>query len=188
MAAAPQNDVTIEGMMGGLPGIRQFGLNTNQPVNLSGFTVDSSGNASGTKSPIVDSTAATLTLTAAQSGSTVLLDRAAGTIVTLPAPSVGLGFTFIVNTAVTSNNHKVITDAGTTFLLGGVVMTEAADTNAGLGALFNGTSHIAILMNGTTTGGIIGTAFNVYCITATQWAIEGIVAGSGTLATCASTT
>lgn len=171
-----------------LPGL--FG----QTLDLGGgLLVDSSGNVTfpgnmtGGRMPIIDSTAATLTLTAAQSGSVVLLDRAAGTTVTLPAPAVGLTFSFVVNTSVTSNNHKVITDAGTTFILGGVVMTEAADTNAGLAALFNGTTHISILMNGSTTGGLIGTCFNVYCVTATQWAIEGIVAGSGTLATCAST-
>lgn len=144
------------------------------------------GNFKGASTPIIDSSAATLTLTAAQSGSLVLLDRAAGTTVTLPAPVVGLNFSFVVNTSVTSNNHKVITDAGTTLILGGVAMGEAAGTTT-LEALFNGTTHISILMNGTTTGGLIGTFFNMTCITATQWAIEGIVAGSGTLATPAST-
>lgn len=183
----------IEGV-GGIPLVQQYGsFNTNKPVNFSGFQVDTSGNvtlpgtAIGGKSNFIDSNAATLTLTAAQSGSLVGLDRAAGTTVTLPAPAVGLNFNFTVITSVTSNNHKVITDAGTTLILGGVIMTEAADTNAGLGSLFNGTTHISILMNGTTTGGLIGTTFNLTCVTATQWAISGIVAGSGTLATCAST-
>lgn len=189
-----------------LPGILSNNLNSDKAGNLkapTGSTANidysrSSGlwtaptggiaglNLGGT-SNVIDSNAATLALTAAQSGSLIMLDIASGTTVTLPAPVVGLTFSFVVKTAVTSNNHKVITDAGTTLILGGVVMTEAADTNAGLGALFNGTSHISILMNGTTTGGIIGTFFNMTCITATQWAIEGIVAGSGTLATCAST-
>lgn len=41
--SAPQNDQTIEGMNGGLPGVRQFGLNTNQPVNFSGFQIDATG-------------------------------------------------------------------------------------------------------------------------------------------------
>lgn len=188
----------IEGP-GGLPLVRDFGLNTKKASNLAGFLVDASGNVTipgtlniagvqqGQLNNVIDSSAATLTLTAAQSGSTIQLDRAAGTTVTLPAPVIGLNYSFLVQTSVTSNNHKVITDAGTTLILGGVVMTEAADTNAGLGALFNGTTHISILMNGTTTGGLIGTAFNMTCVTATQWYIEGIVAGSGTLATCAST-
>lgn len=188
----------VETAPGGLPLIGNQGYRSNKDFTLGGSAVFDMSASSGTfKFPtgsvtnayanVIDSSTATLTLTAAQSGSTVLLDRAAGTTVTLPAPVVGLQFSFVVATAVTSNNHKVITDAGTTFILGGVVMTEAADTNAGLGALFNGTTHLAILMNGTTTGGIIGTAFNLTCVTSTQWAIEGIVAGSGTLATCAST-
>lgn len=170
-----------------LPGLFSQTIDVN-----GGFTVDSSGNVvapgtvTGGKIPLIDSTAATLALTAAQSGSLVLLDRAAGTTVTLPAPAVGLNFSFVVNTSVTSNNHKVITDAGTTFILGGVAMGEAAGTTT-LEALFNGTTHISILMNGTTTGGLIGTFFNLYCVSATQWAIEGIVAGSGTLSTPAST-
>lgn len=146
-----------------------------------------SGNIQGGKQPVINPSGATLTLTAAQSGSIVTLNAATGVTITLPAPVIGLNYTFTVTTSVTSNNHKVITDAGTTLILGGVVMTEASDTNAGLAALFNGTTHIAILMNGTTTGGLIGTTFNMYCVTATQWNIEGIVAGSGTLATCAST-
>jgi hypothetical protein len=178
-----------------LPGVKLNGLNSNKAVNLNGAKIDTSGNLTlptgktilGSGVNVIDSTAATLTLTAAQSGSLVLLDRAAGTTVTLPAPAVGLNFSFVVSTSVTSNNHKVITDAGTTLILGGVTMVEAADTNSGLAALFNGTTHISILMNGTTTGGLIGTFFNVYCVTATQWVIEGIVAGSGTLSTCAST-
>lgn len=43
--ALPQNGTTIEGMAGGVPGVRTFGLNTNQASNLAGFLVDTSGNA-----------------------------------------------------------------------------------------------------------------------------------------------
>lgn len=190
---------TVEASVGGLPILSDVGqYRSNKDIALGGGANFDMSNSSGSfKFPtgvvtgqymnVIDSSAATLTLTAAQTGSLVLLDRAAGTTVTLPAPVVGLNFSFAVSTSVTSNNHKVITDTGTTLILGGVTMVEAADTNSGLAALFNGTTHISILMNGSTTGGLIGTFFNVYCVTATQWAIEGIVAGSGTLATCAST-
>jgi hypothetical protein len=173
---------------------KSVGLQTNVPLIFGGQITHNASvifgngaNIQGVSVPIIDATAATLGLTASQANSIILLDRAAGVTVTLPPPAIGLNFSFAVKTAVTSNNHKVITDAGTTLILGGVTMTEAADTNAGLGALFNGTTHVSILMNGTTTGGIIGTFFNLTCVTATQWVIEGIVAGSGTLATCAST-
>lgn len=167
------------------------GINTALPiVSTSTLTVNgitNTGTSVGNKISIQASGGATRTLTAANSGSLNLLDAATGVTYTLPAPSVGLVYRFLVTTSVTSNNHKVITDAGTTLILGGVTMIEAADTNSGLAALFNGTTHVSILMNGTTTGGLIGTYFELYCVSATQWAIQGIVAGSGTLATCAST-
>ena len=128
----------------------------------------------------------TKTLLAPQSGSTILLDTATGSVVTLPAPTVGLRFTFIVSVTVTSNSHKVITNAGTVYMVGMVALMEAAATSA-VGCLFNGTSHVAITMNGTTTGGIIGTRFTLECISTTVWELSGLVAGSGSLTTPAAT-
>lgn len=125
---------------------------------------------------------ATRTLTQQQSGSTILMDTAAGSVVTLPAPKVGLRFTFIISTTVTSNSHKIITDAGTTFMVGMLGLMEAAATTA-LGALFDGTANVACTMNGTTTGGIKGTRITLECISASVWEISGLVAGSGSLST-----
>jgi hypothetical protein len=51
---------------------------------------------------------ATVTLTAAESGTTQIFDRAAGIVYTLPAPVPGMTFDFFVKTSVTSNAHKVI--------------------------------------------------------------------------------
>ena len=124
----------------------------------------------------------TKTLTQAQSGSTILLDTASGSVVTLPAPKVGLKYTFVVSTTVTSNSHKIITDAGTTFLVGMLALLEASAA-AALGALFDGTANVACTMNGTTTGGIKGTRITLECISATVWEISGLVAGSGSLST-----
>ena len=124
----------------------------------------------------------TKTLTAPQSGSTILLDTASGSVVTLPVPKVGIKFTFIVSVTVTTNSHKVITDASTTYMVGMVALMEAAATTA-VGCLFDGTGNIAITMNGTTTGGIKGTRFTVECISATVWEISGLIAGSGSLST-----
>lgn len=130
---------------------------------------------------VISGQGATATLTAAQSGSIVLFDRAAGIVYTLPAPTAGLNFTFLVTVSVTSNNYKVITDAGTTLLIGAV--TEA--TSGGAASVFvgNGTTHIATLMNGTTTGGLQGTALYFYATGTAQWAVDGINVASGTIAT-----
>src|SRR5579864_5291642 len=184
--AAPTAGSTLEGGIGGLPLVAAQGLNTNKAVNFSGFGVDISGNVTlpagktilGSGVSVLAKTT-TAVLTAAQSGSLVLWNAAAGFTITLPAPAVGLNFSFGVQVSVTSSNHKLITDAGTTFLLGGIVMIESADTNSGLGAAMDGSSNVAITMNGSTTGGLIGTFFNAYCISATQWMVEGIVYGSG---------
>ncbi len=42
--AAPDASTTLEGAVGGLPQVKTAGLNTNQAVNFSGTTVDTSGN------------------------------------------------------------------------------------------------------------------------------------------------
>jgi len=135
----------------------------------------------------ISGSGATVTLGQDQSGSVILMDRAAGIVFTLPAPKVGLKYTFIVNTAVTSNSYKIITDSSTVFLQGTVMMgLEATTPGATAGPkLFsgNGTTHVAITQNGTTTGGLKGTRITVECITSTVWEVSGIVLGSGTIAT-----
>lgn len=131
------------------------------------------------------------TLTAQQTGSTVLFNAAAGFTVTLPAPVIGLRFRFLVTVTNTSVNHKIITDAGTTFLKGEpmhyVDATTPSATAGPKGFNYDGSTHIACLMNGTTTGGLFGTDIQVYCYSATQWLISGNIICSGTIATSAST-
>jgi hypothetical protein len=129
---------------------------------------------------VLDLTAST-TLTGEQSGAVVLLDAAAGLTVTLPTPAIGLVYTFIVKTTVTSNAYKIITDAATTFLLGSVGVPIAAGTQALFFA--NGTSHRSVNMNGSTTGGLLGGIIAFTCIDATQWQVNGNLEGSGTVAT-----
>jgi len=131
------------------------------------------------------------TLIAAQSGSTCCWDAAAGFTYTLPAPVVGLVFDFVVTVTNTSSNHKVITDAATTFLKGSVFQT-VEDTTPGATAgpkdfLLNGSTHVAVTMNGTTTGGLFGTRLRCQCISSTVWLVTGYVKGSGTIATPAAT-
>ena len=130
-------------------------------------------------------------LTAAQSGSLCLWDAAAGFLYTLPAPVVGLWFEFEVTVTATSVTHKVITDAGTTLIIGAImaslIATTPSSTAGPFAFSFNGTTHIACAMNGTTTQGIIGSRLRLDCINATQWAISGLTIGSGSITTPAST-
>lgn len=126
--------------------------------------------------------AATRTLLPRESGALVLFDRAAGIVYTLPAPVVGMTFEFATTVTITSNAAKIITNAATVFLLGTVdiLINTSATTLAALG---NGTSHVALSSNGTTTGGVQGDRYRVVAISTTQWLIEGQVSGSGSIAT-----
>lgn len=128
--------------------------------------------------------AATATLTADDSGALCVLDRAAGVVATLPAAATGLWFDFYVKTSVTSNAYKVITAAATTFLHGQLISVDTDSSNAlAYDQVGNGTTHVAVNMNGTTTGGLIYTRFRLVCISATQWVIDGHNFGSGSVAT-----
>lgn len=136
--------------------------------------------ATGLHREVIAEAVATRTLLPEESGSLCLFDRAAGVVYTLPAPVKGMQFEFDVSVAVTSNAHKVITDAATTFLLGAVIAGNL--TVAASGDIFqaNGTTHVAISMNGTDTGGLIGGRIKFTAISSTVWYVEGLVVGSGT--------
>ncbi len=130
---------------------------------------------------VVSGQGATATLTAAQSGSTVLFDRPAGIVYTLPPPVVGMYFACVITASITSNNAKIITDAGTTLLIGSVFNAVAAGT--GTEFIANGSTHIAMTQNGTTSGGLIGSMFWLNCVSTTLWAVSGTILGSGTIIT-----
>lgn len=175
-----------------VPVVREQGLKTNKSVTVAGSAnFDASGSTgtfkfpSGASSGMVSATlsgqGATATLTAAQSGGVIYFDRAAGITYTLPVPVVGLNYTFVVTTSVTSNNHKVITDAGTTLLIGQLSNVVAAGTATGF--IANGSTHIAVTQNGTTTGGLVGSWINFICVSSTLWIVDGVTLGSGTVAT-----
>lgn len=140
---------------------------------------------SGGRTPnIISGSGATVQLTAAQSGSLVLFDRAAGIVFTLPAPQVGLEYTFVSTVTVTSNASKVITDAGTTLIAGTIL--AASDNLASKSFVGNGTTHLAVTQaaaSSNSTGGIIGSWVSLKCVTTTQWNAIGQVVASATPAT-----
>lgn len=127
---------------------------------------------------------ATRTLLKEESGVVCLFDRAAGIVYTLPSDAaIGSTFEFRTTVSVTSNAAKVITGAATQFLVGGVISGSATIAEGGGFWAANGSTHVAISSNGSTTGGLIGDAYTVTRISSTQWAIEGIISGSGTIVT-----
>lgn len=139
------------------------------------------------RKPVISGVGATRTLNDSESGSVCLFDRAAGIVYTLPTAKPGMYFDFIVTTSVTSNAAKVITAAGTELLVGGYTNVDTDTSNAVAAFDGNGSTHVAVSMNGTTTGGLQGTKLRFTCLSSTRWMVEGIVRGSGTVATAFAT-
>jgi hypothetical protein len=132
---------------------------------------------------IIDITSSTATLGRNQSGSIVRFDRAAGIVITLPTARAGLWYDFLVKTSVTSNVYSVVA-AGATKVSGTLVN---AKTNAASKSFVgNGSTHVKVSMNGTTTGGLAGTYFRAFC-DGTAWRINGENLASGSEATPFST-
>lgn len=132
------------------------------------------------KQPI-NVTAATLTVDRDNhAGTVVTLNRAAGITVTLPA-STGKGdeYDFYVGTTVSSNS-TIIKVANSTDILQGVVhlTTDIAGTSMPTSATSD-----TITMNGSTTGGVIGSWVKVKDVALGFWRLEGGLICTGTEAT-----
>ena len=153
---------------------------------------DSQQTVTGKLTPVIASTAATVTLTAAQSGSTFLFDRSSGVSYTLPTPVVGLTYNFIT-TVLQTSGANVVTSVSAVFQLGTIYMFsgEHVTPSSTLGPYQfagNGTSHVKTTTNGTTTGGGAGGWLTYTCLSATLWYVEGLVnSPSGSCATPFST-
>ena len=132
---------------------------------------------------LISGQGATRSLNVNESGATCLFDRAAGIVYTLPVAVPGTYFDFAVTTTVTSNAAKVITGAGTELLIGSLVNVDTDTSNAVAAWTGNGSTHVAVSMNGTTTGAVAGTRLRVTCLSSTRWMVEGVIQGTGVVAT-----
>lgn len=131
-------------------------------------------------------TGATLAPAAADSGTFYSMNRAAGVVVTLPAPVVGLEYEFFVATTFTGT-FEIDTDAGTTFLLG-MVMNGVEDTTPAANPgpkrySANGTNITKYKADADTKGRLLGTRLVFTCISSTIWRVSGEAQSAGTIAT-----
>ena len=78
----------------------------------------------------VEDVTATNEITAAESGKTFFLNSATEFVSTLPAPSAGLNYTFIVKAAPSGANYTVVTNGGADILIGMVTCATADDLGA----------------------------------------------------------
>lgn len=120
-------------------------------------------------------------------GAVVVLNRAAGVTVTLPAASgTGDMYKILVGTTVSSNSD-IIQVANSSDTMVGHIATGLTTGAAGadFGEAIGGTDD-TLTMNGTTTGGIKGSYVEVQDVAANVWLVQGNLVGSGTLATSVS--
>lgn len=157
----------------------------NRTVIPVGLSVGASG--SEVAQPVVGAgiaAGATKTLTeAAHNGSLILLDTAAGSVVTLPA-STGKGavYRFMVSVLATSNSH-IVKVANSTDVMKGMVFSRD-DTSDNAVSFFTGASDDTITLNRTTTGSVVvGEYIEIEDYAAGFFRVNGFIANTGTPAT-----
>lgn len=125
-------------------------------------------------------------LTADESGSLILMDATDTITVRLPTPAAGMVFEFLTTISVTSSDvHKIITKTiATEFFHGGIDSSSTAVAEGGdTFTAVVGDSFVAITSNGSTTGGLLGQKLTFTGMSSTEWAVSGLLCGTGTLAT-----
>lgn len=133
------------------------------------------------QSGLVNATASTLAVTAAEhAGRVVTLNRAGGIAVTLPAATgSGNKYTFIVGTTFTTSGTIKVT--GNDTMVGNALLAiDAADTAVMFEA---GATADTITMDGSTTGGIAGQIVELIDIAADLWFVRTSSAATGSEAT-----
>jgi hypothetical protein len=149
---------------------------------FSGPVVSTAGFISGANSLVtVDAATATVTA-AAHAGRTVLLDRAAGQALTLPA-AIGSGSTykFFVKTTITSNSTTIKVADATDVMAGVAIVANDTDNSASI--FETAADSDTITFNGGTTGGILGAVVELQDVAANLWAVKITGAATGTEAT-----
>lgn len=151
-------------------------------TTFSGPVTSTAGFISGSDS-LVSATAATLSVTAAaHSGRTVLLDRAAGQAVTLPAATgSGNSYKFFVLTTITSNSTTIKVADATDIMAGAAIVANDSDASASI--FETAADSDTITFDGSTTGGIKGATVVLQDVASNLWSVSIIGAATGTEAT-----
>ena len=138
-------------------------------------------NGKGMQGMGINSYVASETLTAVKdAGKIVNIALLAGLTITLPA-ATGTGdvYTIFCTLTVTSNDYIVQVASSSDVMLGGVAISTDV---AGITMLSAATSD-TITMNGSTTGGLLGSWVRLTDVASGQWMLEGFLKSTGTEAT-----
>jgi hypothetical protein len=161
--------------------------------SLNGFYTQGPGNVVN----IADGTN-TITLTVADHAGRIIKTNDASLTITLPSINAsamdvtagpgsdpntlnnqGVEFFIFIETAATA--VKIVTD-GTDKYVGSILMVDT-DTAGATTGYAPAASNDNINLNGTTTGGIAGSWVKVTALTTAKYLVEGVLLGSGTVAT-----
>ena len=151
-------------------------------TTFSGPVTSTAGFITGSDA-LVSVTGATATVTAAaHSGRTVLLDRAAGQALTLPAATgTGNSYKFFVATTITSNSTTIKVADATDIMAGVAIVANDSDASASI--FETAADSDTITFNGGTTGGIKGATVELQDVAANLWSVRIVGAATGTEAT-----
>ena len=196
---------TFNGPVRSEGGFEQITKTASTGAITTNFDIDSSGNISGTGTskmtgatnivvPYESLTAATKAVTAAESGTHFVFNRAAGVVATLPTAAAGLKYTFVVGTTVTSNALTIKgASANDIFTAYSMITIMDKDNNVAQSKIFlaDGSDDDVFSMNGGTTGGFLGSVITCTGVaTGGQGSATGVwhlnsdrLIGDGTLAT-----
>lgn len=153
-----------------------IGATTPEPATVTNLTVTGILTVSGTRAPVNPVAAgATLTLTSAQAGKNILLNTAAGSVVTLPAATgTGATYKFIVSTTTTSAAHKILAASSSDFI-NGLAFGENAGTAKAFASAAATNHSIQMPFTGSQpSGGFIGDYFEFTDIGANLWQCNGM--------------
>lgn len=158
-----------------IDGQRIIDLNT-QVNNLQGNGTPGPVTASSITglTPTTD-TAATAAITAAQSGTTIVLSKAAGVTATLPAATgSGNTYTFVIGTTATSAAYKILAASTSDLLFGFVTGENAGTAKCFAGALASTYNSLQMPFAGTQpSGGFQGDWFTFRDVAANNWHVSG---------------
>jgi hypothetical protein len=134
-------------------------------------------------------TSSTFTLTKDHAGTLIILDRASGVGITLPASTgSGLTYSFLVGTAITSLTSFIKVANSTDVFIGNLATHNATGAvGASFGEAATGADD-TLTMNGGTTGGLKGSYIELTDISPGFWLLDGNLIGSGAFASCLSST
>ena len=121
-------------------------------------------------------TAATATLSDYEAGGVVVVNRAAGSTITLPS-ATGTGYRYLITTIVDQTGDLIVAAAGAD-VMQGVAMTDMT------GVIWpTADATDTITLNGTTTGGLKGARVELIDVASGIWNVLVVSEASGTEAT-----